>query len=284
MSAAVKPKVLILGAQGMLGTDLAHTLAGKCGLFLWDKEELDVTNERLVGEKIANLAPEIIINATGYTDVDGAEDNKEMAFKINDEAVRYLATAATATNAKLVHFSTEYVFDGTVEAGYNESAKPQPLNVYGQSKAAGERHVTSYKQGYLVRSSWLFGHAPQLGKPRGMNFVDTMLKLTETKAEIKVVNDQYGNPTSTRDLAAAVYALVTGEYKPGIYHLVNDKRATWYEVAKEVFKLRGITVPLKPITSADYPTKAKRPKYAVLLNTKFPKLRPWATALRDYLA
>jgi len=267
----------------MLGTDLAHVLAGKEQLFLWDKEELDVTRERLVTEKITNLAPEIIINATGYTDVDGAEDNRDLAFKINAEAVNYLVAAAAEVKAKFVHFSTEYVFDGKNQDGYAEAAEIRPLNVYGESKAAGEEFVTGYVKGYLVRTSWLFGHAPQLGKPRGLNFIDTVLKLADSQPEVKVVNDQYGQPTSTRDLAQAILELVSGKYKPGIYHLVNEGRTTWYEVAQEVFRLKNISKPLVPIPSSDYPTKAARPQYGLLLNTKFPKLRPWTEALKDYL-
>ncbi|MBI5465983.1 MAG: dTDP-4-dehydrorhamnose reductase [Candidatus Kerfeldbacteria bacterium] len=283
MTHSAKFKILILGAQGMLGTDLAHVLVGPAQLFLWDKDELDVTRERLVNEKIVNLAPAIIINATGYTDVDGAEDNREMAFKVNAEAVNYLVLAAAEVKAKFVHFSTEYVFDGLKQAGYDESAEPNPLNMYGQSKAAGEKFVTSYARGYLVRTSWLYGHTPQQGKPRGLNFIDTVLKLAAAQAEVRVVNDQYGQPTATQDLALAVDKLVLGDYAPGIYHLVNEGVTTWYEVTREVFKIKGITTPLVPISSSGYPTKAKRPQYGVLLNTKLPKLRPWPRALSDYL-
>ena len=284
MTHSAKLKILILGAQGMLGTDLAHILAGRAQLFLWDKDELDVTREHLVNEKIVNLAPEIVINATGYTDVDGAEDNRELAFKVNAEAVNYLAMASAEVAAQLVHFSTEYVFDGLEQSGYDESAEPNPLNVYGQSKAAGEKFVTSYARGYLVRTSWLYGHTPQQGKPRGLNFIETVLKLAAAQAEVRVVNDQYGLPTATQDLALAVDKLVLGDYAPGIYHLVNEGVTTWYEVAREVFRIKGITTPLVPIPSSGYPTKARRPQYGVLLNTKFPKLEPWQEALSDYLA
>ena len=279
-----KPKVLILGARGMLGTDLAHGLAQQTQLFLWDKEELDITRERLVKDKIIGLSPSIIINATGYTDVDGAEDNRELAFKVNAEAVGYLVSAAAEIKAKFVHFSTEYVFDGTNQSGYDESAEPHPLNFYGESKAAGEKFVTAYTKGYLVRTSWLFGHAPQLGKPRGLNFIDTVLKLADSQPEVRIVNDQYGQPTSTRDLALSVKELISGQFNHGIYHLVNEGRTTWYEVAREIFKLKNITKPLVPIPSSGYPTKARRPQYGVLLNTKFAKLRPWPEALKEYLA
>lgn len=277
-------KVLILGAGGMLGTDLGHEFTGKCELFLWDKAELDVTSREQVLVKIFDLKPDIIINATGYTDVDGAEDNKDLAFKLNSEAVNYITVAASEINAKLIHFSTEQVFDGTDKNGYQENYPVNPLNVYGQSKAAGEKYVLGYSQGYLIRTSWLYGHALQIGKPRGVNFVDTMIKLSVEKLEIKVVNDQFGKLTNTRDLASAVHGLIIGDFKPGIYHLVNEGVTTWYEVAQEVFKIKNIQTPLIPIASTEYPTKAKRPPYAVLLNTKFPQLREWQSALRDYLS
>jgi len=278
-----KLKVLILGATGMLGTDIAHELAGKYELYLWDKEELDITQEKLVKEKIHNLLPQVIINATGYTNVDGAEEEKDIAMLVNAQAVKYITEVAQEVGAKLVHFSTEYVFDGKNKDGYDEQSIPNPINVYGQSKLGGEKHVLNYDKGYLIRTSWLYGHAPQVGKPRGMNFIDTMLKLAETEPTIKVVNDQFGKLTNTQDLAQAVSKLISGDYAPGIYHLVNESEVTWFQVAQEVFKIKNITTPLQPITSDQYPTRASRPAYAVLLNTKFSKMRSWQEALRDYL-
>ena len=136
----------------------------------------------------------------------------------------------------------------------------------------------------MIRTSWLYGHAPQLGKPRGLNFVDTMLKLGGEQTEIKVVNDQFGKLTYTRDLAMSIKNLLSGDYQPGIYHLINEESASWYEVAREIFKLKNIHIKLTPITSADYVTPARRPKKAVLLNTKFSTLRLWIEALEDYLS
>lgn len=276
--------ILILGCRGMLGSDLAAAFGSTGELTLWDKAELDVTNAQEVLGRVGKLAPEVIINATGYTDVDGAEENRAAAFALNDEAVKNLAQAAASCGAKLVHFSTEYVFDGANKAGYDEAAQPNPLSVYGESKAAGERHVLAYARGYLVRTSWLYGHTPQRGKPRGRNFVDTVLKLVAEKPEVRVVADQYGKPTATKDLAHAVVRLVGSGLPAGVYHLVNEGVASWYDMAKEAFRLKGITTPLVPISSAEYPTKALRPAHAVLLNIKFPPLRTWQEALRDYLA
>lgn len=277
-------KILILGWRGMLGSDLAAAFEGVDELTLWDREEIDVTDETQVSERVGALQPEVIINATGYTNVDGAEADREAAFQLNAEAVASLVAAAAAVGASLVHFSTEYVFDGTTEAGYDERAIPRPLNIYGQSKAQGETFARSYERSYVVRSSWLYGHAPQRGKPRGMNFVDTVLKLASEQAEVRVVADQFGKPTATKDLAHAVVRLLGSGRPPGVYHLVNEGVASWYEVAREVFRLRGVTTPVVPISSAEYPTKAKRPRYGVLVNTKFEKLRPWQEALADYLS
>ncbi len=277
-------RVAILGSRGMLGTDLAAAFAGGAELTCLDREELDVTNREAVAAKLTKLKPEVVINATGYTDVDGAEGARELAFQLNADAVGYMLEAAKAAGAKLVHFSTEYVFDGTSSKGYAENAAAHPLSVYGESKLAGENYVINYVHGYVVRSSWLYGHAPQRGKPRGMNFVDTVLKLAAEKPEVRVVSDQFGKPTSTKDLAHAVVRLLGSELAPGVYHLVNEGVASWYDVAKEAFRLKGVTTPLRPISSAEYPTRAQRPKNAVLLNTKFPQLRSWQEALRDYLA
>ena len=275
--------ILILGSRGMLGSDLSAVFSGP-GLTAWDKEELDVTNREAVIGAISRLKPQLVINATGYTDVDGAEQNRGATFALNDEAVKNIVAVSAAVGARLIHFSTEYVFDGQNQAGYNESVASNPQNVYGQSKAAGEKHVLGYERGYLIRTSWLYGQAAQRGKPRGVNFIDTVLKLASEKDEVRVVNDQYGKLTYTKDLAQAVRQLVVGPYEPGVYHLVNEGVTSWYDVAGEVFRLRGIKIPLVPISSAEYPMPAKRPKYGVLLNNKFPAFRPWPQALADYLS
>ncbi|MFH1866836.1 MAG: dTDP-4-dehydrorhamnose reductase [Patescibacteria group bacterium] len=278
-----KSKILILGAQGMLGSDLVKVFSEKQEVTAWDREDIDVTQETEVMAKILPLEPQVIINATGYTDVDSAEDNQDTAFKVNTEAVKFITLACEKVNARLVHFSTEYVFDGTNKAGYKEDSVTNPLNIYGQSKSQGEKFVLKYSKGYLIRTSWLFGKAPQKGKPRGLNFIDTMIKMASEREEIKVVNDQFGKPTYTRDLTKAVHQLITEDYQPGIYHLVNDNVCSWYDLAKEVLRIKNINTPILPITSSEYPTKARRPQYAVLLNTKFPHFRPWQEALRQYL-
>ncbi len=275
--------VLILGAHGMLGTDLTEIFSAQYNVTAWDKEDLDITNYEEVQTKIAERNFDVIINATGYTDVAGAEDNIELAFALNSEAVKNLVTVAKLTHARFVHFSTEYVFDGVNPYGYSESTQTRPINVYGQSKLEGEKYVLAYSQGYVIRTSWLYGHNPQLGKPRGLNFIDTMIFLSAQQPEVKVVSDQFGKLTYTKDLAEAVLALLKDGKPAGLYHLVNEGRTSWYDVAKAVFELKKINTKLVPIASSEYPSKAKRPMNAVLLNTKFNKLRPWTEALKDYL-
>ncbi len=277
-------KILILGASGMLGSDLAKEFSDCLGLVTWDKQEIDVTNQAEVATKIKELKPKVIINATGYTDVAGAEINQQAADNLNDRAVGYITEAASKAKALLVHFSTEYVFDGLTDGvGYEESAAPNPLNYYGQSKLKGEKHILNYELGWLVRTSWLYGKNPQLGKPRGLNFIETILQKAASGQPVEVVNDQYGKPTYTVDLAKAVRKLLSNSYQPGIYHLVNEQSVSWYELAREIGRLKGLKNSLRPISSQDYADKVKRPIKAVLLNTKFPLLRTWQEAVKDYL-
>ncbi len=277
-------RVLLFGSRGMLGTDLEREFEALDSEVMGvDREDFDVTHGPDIKEVFNSIDPEVVVNATGFTDVDGAESNREAAFALNEQAVHFLAEAAASVSARFIHVSTEMVFDGANEAGYKEADEPSPVNVYGASKAAGEKHVLEYGQGFLVRSSWLFGQAPQRGKPRGANFIDTILKLASEQSEVKVVSDQFGKPTSTQDLARAICRLMTSHAAPGAYHLVNEGAASWYDVAAEVFRLKGITTPLTPIPSSAYPTAARRPKYGVLLNTKAPKLRPWQEAVTEYL-
>jgi len=279
-------RILLFGNRGMLGSDLESEFE-RAGYEVRgvDKEDVDVTQGREISDVFRIIKPEIVVNATGYTDVDGAETNRELAFSLNDQAVKYLSEAAASVAAKFIHFSTEMVFDGKNAAGYTEAAETKPVNVYGASKAAGEKYVVAYTGGgYLVRTSWLYGKSPQRGKPRGMNFIDAMLKLAAEKKVVRVVNDQFGKLTSTSDLAQAVVKLINGGFVPGTYHLVNEGAASWYDIAKEVWRIKKLTVPLLPITSHEYFTSARRSQYGILVNTKFPSLRHWHEALADYLS
>lgn len=276
-------KILLLGAGGMLGQDLVKVFIGD-ELYLGDMPDWDITEPDELREKISGIKPEIVINCAAYTDVEGAEDNRESAFAVNAEGVRNLAAICKSFGCVLVQISTEYVFEGTKRQGYDESDDTSAINVYGQSKAKGEEYLAGICQNYyLVRSSWLIGHAPQKGKPRGLNFVDKMLELGERQTSVRIVNDQFGKPTFTKDLSLAIRQLIEDKYPYGIYHLVNEGVASWYDLAKEVFRLKNMKVEVLPISSVEYPSKVSRPKCTVLNNHKFPILKPWQEALKEYL-
>ncbi|MDD2807048.1 MAG: dTDP-4-dehydrorhamnose reductase [Patescibacteria group bacterium] len=279
----MEQKILILGASGMLGHDLTKAFSGR-EVFAWDMSALDITDGTAVERKITTLKPTIVINAAAYTDVDGAEKNEALASKINGEAVGYLAAVCQKIGALLVHYSTEYVFDGQNNDGYDETSLVSPINAYGRSKAKGEALLQQYgEMFYLIRSSWLYGKAPQVGKPRGLNFVETMLKLAQEIKEIDVVSDQFGKPTYAADLAVATRQLVDSAKPCGIYHITNDGACSWYDFAKKIFEIKGIDVKVNPIKTEDYPFKTPRPKFAVLQNTKLEPLRSWEEALKEYL-
>jgi dTDP-4-dehydrorhamnose reductase len=270
-------KILIIGARGMLGSMLQQVLADLDPTG-WDRAELDIVDADAIRAKIGAEKPDVLINAAAYTDVDGAETNKELAVAVNADAVRNLARVAQELGTTVVHYSTDYVFPGTKAEGYAEDDAPGPaVNAYGESKLAGEKALQEIAPNfYLLRTAWLYG-------PNGKNFVDTIMRLGKERPELNVVNDQRGCPTFTKDVAQATRTLLEEKYPFGIYHTVNEGSTTWYEFTQEIFRLKGITTPLKPITSAEYPLPAKRPQYSRLLNTKGPKLRPWQEALADYL-
>ncbi|MBI4127485.1 MAG: dTDP-4-dehydrorhamnose reductase [Parcubacteria group bacterium] len=271
--------ILILGAKGMLGHALMDTFADLAPTGL-DRDELDITNSIEVDAKFSLLTPKTIINAAAFTAVDQCENEatKPICDKVNGEAVGILAEAAKRISATIIHFSTDYVFDGTKQEGYLETDEPKnPVNAYGASKLAGEQALRSSGANfYLIRTAWLYG-------AYGKNFVDTMLSLGKTKKELTVVNDQHGKPTYTVDLAKATRRLLEGEYTPGVYHFVNEEATTWYDFAVEIFKQAKIPMQVHPIPSSDFLRPAKRPAYSILLNTKFPPLRPWKEALAEYL-
>lgn len=276
--------ILILGAGGMLGHDLAKVFA-EYNPWLWDKEELDITNEQMVNEKITNIKPEVIINAAAYTNVDGAETDVELAFAINSQAIDYLSKATKALGAKFVHISTEYVFSGENKNGYNEDDKTEPINIYGKSKAEGEKIlIASGVDYYLIRTSWLYGRAPQKGKPRGKNFIDTILNKALQGEDLQVVNDQFGHPTYTLDLAQGIKTLLWENYPTGIYHLVNDGVASWFDLAKYALQIKGLDAKIKPCLSSDFSSVAKRPQFSILNNNKLPKMRSWQEAVQEYFS
>lgn len=271
----------------MLGRDLVSVFSDE-DFIAYGLKELDITDRDAVFETFMKVQPDVVINATGYTNVDLAEEEEEKANKVNGYAVGVLAKACREIDATFVHFSTDYVFNGTKKNGYNEEDAPEPLNAYGRSKLLGEKLLIEemelmdeslQKEGdyFLIRTSWLYGR-------HGKNFVDTMLGLVNSKRELRVVNDQHGKPTYTIDLAQQVkWLLKTSDYPSGIYHITNEGTTTWHDFAKAIFKLAKARVNMIPCTSAEYPRPAKRPMYSALNNNKLPPLRSWKEALEDYL-
>jgi len=259
-------KVIIFGAFGMLGHDLQSVFVGaKCF-----GSELDITDEQSVVRCIREFRPDVVINAAAYTAVDGCEDsgNFKRALSVNGEALVYISRVCREIGAVLVHFSTDYVFDGSKE-GYCESDVPNPINAYGRSKLLGERNVMENMENYrIIRTSWLFGR-------HGNNFVDTMLRLSGEMDNVMVVNDQFGKPTYTADLAEMT-AEVIG-MAPGIYHITNEGVCSWFEFAGAVISN------VVACTSEEFVRAAKRPMYSVLVNTKTVSMRHWRDALADYL-
>jgi dTDP-4-dehydrorhamnose reductase len=265
----------------MLGYDLIKLLNG-FDLTLWDKEEIDIADEYQVKTKIGNLKPEFIINCAAYTAVDDCETNKDLALRVNSQAVGYLAQTAKKIGAILVHISTDYVFDGKNRRGYEEDAQEfGPVNFYGESKLLGENLLKNLTdKHYLIRTSWLYGQ-------NGSNFVETMLKLGKEKNEIKVVNDQFGKPTYTVDLAQQILYILNNNLPFGIYHVTNETKAggiSWYEFAVKIFELKKLNTKIIPCTSSEFPRPARRPEYSVLINTKLPLMRDWQQALAEYLS
>jgi dTDP-4-dehydrorhamnose reductase len=281
-------KVLIFGAKGNLGQDLVEVFrSAGYDVVALDREDLDVLDIRAVRERILAETPAAVINAVAMNDVDGAEDpaKRPFAFRLNAEVPGTMASAAKEAGSAFVHYSTDYVFEGTKPGGYAEDDEPKPISVYGQSKLDGERAVQAAGgRVYVCRLSKIFGRpgSSGLSKP---SFVSIMVKLAGTKPELNIVDEEVGSPTYTKDIAAATLKLVGENFPPGVYHLVNEgPGVTWYGFAEEFFGLLGVKTPRHPVSSALFPKPAKRPKFARLLNTKFPPLRTRLQALRAFFS
>jgi len=275
-------KIIVTGAGGMLGTDVVQELVDrKYRVLPMTREELDITDVKAVNQKMINLKPDLIINCAAYTNVDQAESERDIALMVNGLGVRNLALACNALQIPLVQISTDYVFDGQKEGPYDIFDQPNPINVYGWSKRVGEFYVTTLlMRYYLIRTSWLFGL-------HGKNFVETILQLGQEQRDIKVVDDQIGSPTFTRDLARAMADLIeTGCY--GIYHITNQGEATWFQLATEVMAKSHSQVKVRPVKTYKYPRPAKRPGNSLLnsfpLQETLGYLLPgWQDAVERYL-
>jgi len=265
--------VLITGAHGQLGSEFINLLPNALAT---GSKDLDITNKRAVRDFIKQNDVDTIINCAGYTAVDAAELDFNNATKINVLGPEILAK----TGCKIIHFSTDYVFDGRADSPYKTTEWPIPLSVYGNTKLMGEKAVLRFSpESIVIRTSWLYS-------PYGKNFVKTMQKLGSEKSEINVVNDQIGTPTYAADLAAAVVQILPqmNIFNSGVYHFSNLGQCSWYDFACEIMKQSGLNCKVNPIPSSKYPTAAKRPKYSVLDKEKIQqtfgiKMADWQNAL-----
>lgn len=274
-------KILITGANGQLGTELRKLLDERGIEYdAFNSKQMDITDKAVVDEKVTTLKPEVIYHCAAYTAVDKAEDEaKELNWQVNETGTRNVAKAAQKVGAKLVYISTDYVFDGTNEGEYEIDASTNPKNEYGKAKLAGEEAVKEImNQYYIIRTSWVFGEY-------GKNFVYTVLRLAKTHDHLTVVDDQVGRPTWTRTLAEFMVYAVEHQVPYGTYQLSNDDSCTWYEFAREILKDQDVEV--SPITSAEYPQKAYRPRHSIMSLAKLKqtgfKVPTWKEALAEFM-
>lgn len=274
-------KILITGCNGQLGRAMNQVYKNEdVQLINTDVAELDITKVEEVTAFVNRHQPDVIINCAAHTNVNACESEWDLAYKINAVGPRNLSIAAAGAGAKLVHVSTDYVFDGSAKEPYTEFDQPSPLGAYGRTKYAGEEFVKQFAgKFFIVRTAWLYGD--------GNNFAKTMLKLSETRDEVGVVADQFGSPTSALELARAIKQLVPTE-NYGIFHGTCEGSCSWADFAEKVFELAGKTTRVKRLTTEEYPTPAKRPAYSVLDNymlrlTMDYKFKNWEEALIEYM-
>lgn len=265
----------------MLGSDLAAQFRYRHEVIGMDLGDIDITRADECQKAVRETEPQIVVNAAAYTNVDGCETAKEECVAANAEAVKNIAEACRGKNITIVHFSTDYVFDGTGSRPYVEEDVCNPINVYGASKLAGENHLRTITDNYiLIRTAWLYG-------AKGKNFVQAILDRSKEKGKLTVVDDQTGSPTCTRDLAAATELLLDKNAR-GVFHVTNRGNCTWYEFAKKILKEAHLdTVEISPIKTADLQRAALRPAYSVLGMQKFmtttgKTMQPWQLAFQDY--
>ncbi|MNL07361.1 dTDP-4-dehydrorhamnose reductase [compost metagenome] len=283
-------KVLVAGAKGMLGHDLipalrqAGHLAVPSGVLPVDEPDyvtMDITDLAQVREVFASVKPDAVINCAAYTNVDGAETDEENAYRINALGSWNLALACQAADIPVMYVSTDYVFDGTKGSAYDEYDTPNPQSVYGRSKRAGEIHVERLcSKHYIVRTAWLYGHG-------GKNFVETILNAASERPELKVVNDQWGSPTWTVDLARTMCALLTSE-RFGTYHVTSSGLCTWQDFANKIVELGGLATPVLPQSTKELNRPAPRPHFSALRHRglaliNMHEMPTWEASLAKYL-
>jgi len=276
-------RVLVTGAGGMLGRAVVDAMRGDWQVLEADIEQFDVSSESETLEAVTEAAPDLIVNCAAYTDVDAAESDPETAFAVNSAGAGGVARAAAASGARLVHVSTDYVFDGECDRPYPEDDEPNPRGAYGRSKLQGERAVLDSGADCLIlRTAWLFGVG-------GKNFVETVLRLAREGGPLRVVDDQRGSPTYTRDLALIVKELADTP-TDGILNATNSGETTWYGFARRILEGAGLDdVHVEPVSTSDFPRPAPRPRSSVLSLERLSKTlgwtpRSWDEALADYLA
>ena len=275
---------LITGGSGQLGIAVSQELGDRGLLFsAWSSGDLDISQGPIVREFVSDLSPRVIINCAAWTDVDGAETNELHASRVNGNGPENVALAAKKCSAKLIHISTDYVFSGQSKTPWEVDDEINPQSAYGRTKAEGENRILAVypENSSIVRTAWLFS-------PWGKNFAKTMTKLAiKGGGEVRVVNDQIGQPTSAMDLAQLLVALGLSTSPPGIFHGTNSGQATWFEFAQEIFRLAGADVErVIPVSSSEYPRPAKRPSYSVLSHDAWAKtsvkpMRDWRIALAE---
>lgn len=279
-------KVLLIGADGMLGGELKERLEKKYDVIGTTIETLDICDKDAVMKKANEVKPDYIINCAAYTNVDGCEVNYDLANKVNGIAVGNIAEAAKETGAKLIHISTDYVFDGKLDVDkiYTEDMPTAPVSAYGKTKLLGEQNAAKAGKYYILRTAWLYG----LG---GKNFVKTMLKLSENHDSINVVCDQHGSPTSTTTLCEIIEKVIEKEPAYGVYHSTNEGFTTWYDFTKKIYELANKSTVVNPVTSEQYkemnPASSDRPKNSQLSKQKLESIgivpSNWEDALANYL-
>lgn len=279
-------KVLLIGADGMLGGELKERLEKKYEVTGTTLQTLDICDRDAVLAKAREVKPYFIINCAAYTNVDGCEVNYDLANKVNGLAVANIAEAALENDSTFIHISTDYVFDGKldVEKIYTEDMTPAPVSAYGKTKLVGEENAAKAKKYYILRTAWLYG----LG---GKNFVKTMLRLSETHDTLNVVADQHGSPTSTTTLCRIIEGVMEKEPEYGIYHSTNEGFTTWYGFTKKIMELAGKSTVVNPLTSEEYkqmnPASSDRPKNSQLSKDKLKSIgivpADWEDALAEYL-
>ncbi len=269
-------KILVTGAGGQLGLELAELLPRQGHeVVATTRKDLDVADAKSVARALEEHAPELVVNAAAYTNVDGSETERDLAYRVNALGPRNLAQLCERQGCELLHVSTNYVFDGGTEEPYEPYDAANPISVYGRTKLAGEEYVRDLSsRWYVVRTAGVYG--------RGHNFVRTMLRVGAERDSLKVKDDEYVSPTYARDLAHGISKIVDGGLY-GLYHLTNAGSCSWYEFACEIFALADVEIEVSPVPGSEYPLPAARPANGLLSDPASPKLRHWRDALAEYL-